>query len=208
MPKLFEYVDRSGFYIVTSIGNNIVTYQLTPEGIERFRQMGTKHGEPFSIDVLLGLIGSGHAYTGRSGPGIPTIKGQGIQPELPFNTPAEKRQESMIPVCADCSSPADLHFVELLGEKRRATLLCFACREKQMLSIDTSIPLPFVTKSLLNRTLAMKGISERDDSVKNYQKLLDMKFEEKWKKVAETKRRSQKKLFDDAKEGKLFSNDE
>ena len=77
-----------------------------------------------------------------------------------------------------------------------------------MLSIDTSIPLPFVTKSLLNRTLAMKGISERDDSVKNYQKLLDMKFEEKWKKVAETKRRSQKKLFDDAKEGKLFSNDE
>jgi hypothetical protein len=204
MPKLFEYVDHSGFYIVTSIRNSIVTYQVTSDGIKSLKELGIKPGELFNRYVLLGLISSNDAYTGRSGPGKAPPEGPGIQLSLPFDYPNEQEQENMMPVCAECSSPDDLHLVELLGERHWATILCFICREKKLSSIDASIPLLFVTRRLLNRTLEMKQINERDQSVENYRKLLDMKFEEKWNKVAEAKQRSQEKLFDDPKEGKLL----
>lgn len=84
-----------------------------------------------------------------------------------------------MPVCAECSSSSDLHLVEVIGEKHLMSILCFSCREKKLASIDSSIPLQFVTRSLLNHTLALKQITNKDSSVENYQKLLVMEFEEK-----------------------------
>lgn len=205
MPTLYEYKDYSGFYILTRIRNNIVTYQLTPEGKRKLQSLGVKPGEVFSRNILLGLIAFGEAYTHRSGTREPP---KVDQPSLFPDFPDEQDCRAEIPVCADCSSPDDLHFVELLGEKCQATLLCFTCREKKQSSIDTSVPLPFVTKDLLDRILTMKHIAGKDRSVENYQKILNMKFEEKWDRLAEVKRlshRTQGELIDGAEEGgKLF----
>lgn len=203
MPTLYEYKDYSGFYILTRIRNNFVTYQLTLEGRKKLRSLGVKPGEVFSRNILLGLFAFGDVYTHR-GPG----QSRGEQLVIPFppnvDSLDEKDNEVELPLCADCSSPDDLHFVELLGEKRRATLLCYACREKRLSSIDTSIPLPFVTRGLLDRIFAMRDISEKDRSVENYQKILDMEFEKKWDKLAENTPPPPGRLFDDPPEGELF----
>ncbi|OPX95463.1 MAG: hypothetical protein A4E58_02107 [Syntrophorhabdus sp. PtaB.Bin006] len=200
MPTLYKYKDYSGFYILTKIRNNFVTYQLTLEGRRRLGSLGVKPGEVFSRNILLGLIAFGEAYTQRSG----TRESPGVQPPLFPDLPDEQGCWAEIPTCADCSSPNDLHFAELVGEKHQATLLCFTCREKKQSSIDTSVPLPLVTRDLLGRILAMKHITGKDRSVENYQKILNMKFEEKWDRLAEVKRLShgtQGKIVDAAKEG-------
>lgn len=53
--------------------------------------------------------------------------------------------------------------------------------------IDTSIPLPLVSRKILNRFIALKDIQKKDTSVLAYQELLDKDFSKKWENMRRKK---------------------
>ena len=86
----------------------------------------------------------------------------------------------MFPSCAKCSSIQDLHLVELIDKDHLTSILCGDCRSKKIATFDTSIPLSLVSRTILNRFTAMKGIVKLDASATAYKELLDAEFESKW----------------------------
>jgi hypothetical protein len=79
--------------------------------------------------------------------------------------------------------------VELSEKERSLNILCGTCRQKKQSVIDSSITLPFVTRTLLRRLLDMKSIDKIDKPVCVYQDLLNLEFSQKWKELAEKKGR-------------------
>ena len=198
MPKLHKYKDRDEYYVLTSIRGSVVTFQVTAEGHKKLSGAGVRPGQRFDRFLLLDLYRSGHAYTG--GGGLKTVIGQG---ELDFTDDPEP--ESMFPCCSECLSHNDLAIAEIRGEKHYATILCGACRPKKAPFLDVSIPLPLLTKALLNNFLTIRGLSETDDSVSHYRELLHQEFAKKWEALAASKKVKpvQPSLIDD-KSGALL----
>ena len=208
MPVLHEYKGKDEHYILTSIKGSIVTFQLTTEGQKRLLSAGIIAGKTFERGLLLDLYRSGDAYTHGTGPGEGIPKVDPRQMELDFSHDPEP--ESMFPSCAICSSVGDLHLVEeIKGKERYATILCANCRSNKSEKIDTSLPLPLVTRGILKRLLEMKSIQKIDSSVLSYKELLDKEFQGKWDALAKIKKSGkgkQKSLFDktDEKQKKLI----
>lgn len=208
MPVLHEYKGKDEHYVLTSIKGNIVTFQLTTEGQKRLLSAGIIAGKTFERGLLLDLYRSGDAYTHGTGPGEGIPKVDPRQMELDFSHDPEP--ESMFPSCSNCSSLGDLHLVEeLKGKDHRAIILCADCRSSRSEKIDTSIPLPLVTRGILNHLLEMKNIEKIDSSVSAYKELLDKEFQSKWDALAKIKKSGkgkQKSLFDktDEKQKKLI----
>jgi small subunit ribosomal protein S10 len=70
MPKLHQYADASGHYVVAAFSGHPVTYQLTEDGEDHLtRIMKLKHGSHFPVDKLMTLVERGWAYTHGTGPG-------------------------------------------------------------------------------------------------------------------------------------------
>ena len=208
MPVLHKYKDKDERYVLTSIKGNIVTFQLTVEGQKKLLSAGIIAGRTFERGLLLDLYRSGDAYTHGTGPGKEMIEVDLRQMELDFSHDPEP--ESMFPSCGNCSSVGDLHLVEeVKGKDHHAVILCAECRIRKSVTIDTSIPLPFVTRGILNRLLEMKNIGKIDSSVSAYKELLDKEFQGKWDALAKIKKSGkgkQKSLFDktDEKQKKLI----
>lgn len=184
MPVLRKYLDRDGFYVITSIKGSVVTYQLSPDGAEKLRKAGINPGDKFSRFVLLDLYQSGDVFTGHSGTGevVPYLHpGQG---ELDFANDPES--ESTLPACSVCSSPYSLNLVEVNGDENYAAILCTNCRSKTT-GIDSCIPLPLVSRKILNRFMALKDIQKKDTSVLAFQELLDKDFSKKWENLRRKK---------------------
>ncbi len=70
MPKVHQYVDGRGFYIKSAIKGRIITYQVSPKGVQYFKQRGYKNGSNLSLKELQKLIKRGYVFSGGSGPGI------------------------------------------------------------------------------------------------------------------------------------------
>jgi hypothetical protein len=208
MPVLHRYKDRDEHYVLTSIKGDIVTFQLTTEGQKKLRSAGIIVGKTFERGLLLDLYRSGDAYTHGTRPGKGIFKVDTLQMELDFSHDPEP--ESMFPACCKCSSMGDLHFVEeIKGKDHWAIILCARCRSSESEKIDTSIPLPLVTRGILTRLLEMKNIKRIDSSVSAYRELLDKEFQSKWDALAKIKKSGkgkQKSLFDktDEKQKKLI----
>jgi hypothetical protein len=175
MPVLHQYKNKKEYYILTSIGGNIITFHLTPDGHSKILKAGITPEQPFGRALLLDLYRSGEVFTYRSGPGEIIDE---RQTELDFSDDTDS--EKMFPSCASCSSMHDLHIVEVKDKDHRASILCDECRSKNITTIDTSIPLALISRTILNRFIAMKGIKKRDASVTAYKELLDAEFESKW----------------------------
>jgi len=179
MPVLHKYKDKGDYYVLTSIGNKIVTFHLSSEGHKKLKEAGINNGDKFGRGLLLDLYRTGDAHTGGSGPGELVSQTNKRQPPLPFpDLPDDPEPESLFPGCSACSSLDDLHLVEVKEPGRIATILCPACRNKKI--VDSSIPLPLVTRHILSRILQIKDIQKVDKSVSDYQKFLDAEFESKW----------------------------
>jgi hypothetical protein len=148
MPVLRKYTDRDGYYVLTSINKNIVTFQLAPKGQERLLSSGIRDKETFNRGFLLDLYRSGDAYTHVTGPGEELIKTPPRQLVIEFKNDPDP--ESLFPTCAGCSSPVGLHLVEIKDKEHLATILCVGCRLLKSKAIDTSIPLQLVSRSVLN----------------------------------------------------------
>ena len=69
MPVLHKYKNKNEYYILTSIGSNIITFHLTPEGQNKILNAGIKPEQPFGRAILLDLYRSGEVFTFGSGPG-------------------------------------------------------------------------------------------------------------------------------------------
>jgi len=179
MPVLHRYKDKSGYYILTSIKGNIITFHLTPEGHSKILKAGVTPEQPFGRALLLDLYRSGEVFTYGSGPGeVIGIVIDECQTELDFSNDPDS--EKMFPSCAGCSSIQDLHLVEVIAKDHLASILCGECRSKKVDTFDTSIPLTLVSRAILNRLIAMKGINKIDASVTAYKELLEVEFESKW----------------------------
>lgn len=202
MPVLYEYKDGNGHYILTRIRNNVVTYQITSEGIEKLNQFNVTKGKPFQRSILFELYQSGDVYTLGTGfkSDLYTHPGQG---ELDFSEDAQS--ESLFPGCSGCESQDDLHLTEIVGEEYTLSILCHKCRPKRS-DIDISIPLPFISRKLLKRILDMKKAHKIDASVLVFQELLDLEFTDRWNMIANRKRQKaiQGQLTDPTDSGRLI----
>jgi len=202
---MHQYRNRNDYYIATNINQNIVAFQLTPEGRKRLQEAGILPGQTFTRAILLDLYRSGDAFTGGSGAGEIIDERRG---ELDLTN--DSVSEKMFPSCARCISLKDLHLIEFKGRDHHASILCTACRSTNKRLIDTSIPLPLVSGETLKRLMAIKGIEKTDTSVVAYKKLLETEFEHKWdaKYNKKKKNRKQKQATpadtDDKKQGRLI----
>ena len=192
MPVLHKYTEKKGYYVLTSIKGNIITYQLTSEAQNKLIDAGIQPDQTFRRALLLDLIRTGDAYTLGTGPGI-IDSDKDIQ-QLQFDFADDPEPESMIPCCHVCSSAIDLHLVEIKSVISEASILCPKCRTKKSGMIDTSIPLSLVSRVLLNRLLKEKSMEKVDDSVIAYQKLLNTEFKSKWE-TLKTSKPTQERLF-------------
>jgi hypothetical protein len=182
MPILHKYRGRGDYYILTTINKNIVTFQITEEGRKKLDIAGIVPGQKFERALLLDLCRSGDALTQATA--LDKIEGD-VQLEFDFRT--DSHSEKLFSLCAECASLDDLHLVEIKGRARCASVLCVDCRSKNIIAIDTSIPLIMVTRGILSRMLTIKAIKKLDSSVKIYQELLDAEFESKWDKYRKGK---------------------
>ncbi len=69
MPKLRRYLRRPGVYIRSSLGCQILTYQVTSEGARYLASRGFQPEVDLPGDEIPYLLAEGHIFTGRSGPG-------------------------------------------------------------------------------------------------------------------------------------------
>lgn len=190
MPVLHQYKTKKEFYILTSISGNIITFHLTSGGINKLSEAGVKPGDRFGRALLLDLYRSGDVFTYGTGPSEIIDK---RQKELDFSNDPDS--DKMFPTCANCSSLQNLHLVEVIGDDHFASILCAGCRSKKIVTFDTSIPLPLVSRATLISLTTMKGIKKLDSSAEVYKKLLDAEFESKWKAYQKGKQK-QILLFD------------
>jgi hypothetical protein len=182
MPVLHKYRGRDEYYVLTKINDNIITFQITEEGRKKLNTAEIIPGQKFERALLLDLCRSGNAFTRATS--LDEIEGD---VQLEFDFKADSDSEKMFPSCAECASLDDLHLVEINGKGRHASILCIACRSKNIAAIDTSIPLIMVTRGILNRILAIKAIKKVGPSVKIYKNFLDAEFESKWDKYRKGK---------------------
>ena len=158
MPVLHHYKGRNEHYVLTSIRGNIITFQLTKTGEQRFKSAGIQSGETFGRALLLDLYRSGDAFTHGTGAGDEISKTDSRQMQFDFRNDPDS--ESLFPTCAKCSSPIGLHLVEVKEKEHLASILCFDCRLLKAKAIDTSIPLQLVSRSVLNHILELKRIKK------------------------------------------------
>ncbi len=202
MPVLHKYKDGPDYYILTRIKDNIITFQLTDEGLQRLQKVGISAGKKFQRAFLLDLYRNGQVFTQGTGPS------EAIDPRqttLMFDLPNDPDPEEMFPSCSVCHSINDLHLVEIVEGGHNASILCSDCRSKKISTFDTSIPLTLVTRAILNRFIAMKEITKLDAAAKAYKELLDAEFESKWD--AYKKGKTEQGVLievDDGKQGKLI----
>ena len=127
MPRLRKHKAKDGYYILTRIGNQIVTYQLAKEGWERLQAAGIDVDQCFGRALLLDLYRNGEVFTHGTGPGQIAFDADARQLEFDFSDDPEP--ETNIPCCSECCSLDDLHLVTVVtDENTTATILCPVCR--------------------------------------------------------------------------------
>lgn len=180
MPRLRKHKTKRGYYILTRIGNQIITFQVTGEGWKRLRTAGIDADQRFGRSLLLDLYRSGEVFTHGTGPGQVFLDAEERQLEFDFSN--DKEPETSIPSCSKCGSVGDLHLVTLESDNTAtAAILCADCRLQN--TIGVSIPLPLVDRALLTKLERIKNIHENDTTVDNYRDLLNRDFASKWEEI-------------------------
>jgi hypothetical protein len=135
MPRLHKYRERNARYVLTAIGGNFITYQLTPDGEKKLTAAGIAPGKKFQRALLLDLYRTGDAFTHGTGVDDPALASQ-----LEMDFANDPDPETAFPACDICRSVNDLHLT-LTGSAGDlvAQLQCAACRAIPAPRPDTSI---------------------------------------------------------------------
>ena len=194
MPRLHKYRDRNACYVLTAIGGNVITYQLTPDGECKLTAAGIAPGQQFQRAILLDLYRTGDAFTHGSGVDDPALAAAG-QLEMDFANDPDP--ETAFPACDVCRSVNDLHLT-LTGspEDLVAQLQCATCRAVPAVRPDTSIPVALLSRPILSRLFQMKLVAGKGKNVKQFEELLRAEFESKWEALRKRHGASQESLFD------------
>lgn len=179
MPVLHKYKSNDSYYVLTSINKIVITFQLTDQGLQKLRHAGFSDGDGFGRGLLLDLYRTGDAFT--YGSGVKNADTLSAKEQLALDFTDDPTPESIFPSCSMCSSLSDLHLVEL-KEKETVylSILCSDCRSGKSSAIDSSIPLPLVSRAVLGAFARIKDIHIFDASVDAYRKVLDQEFSDKW----------------------------
>jgi hypothetical protein len=201
MPKLHAYKDRDKCYVLASIDNHVITFQLTPQGERKLKEAGVEPSQRFARALLLDLCRTGDAYTGGTHVGEPLADSKN-QLELDF--PQDPDPETLFPRCDDCGDLEDLH-LSLIREDGAlcAKLQCAHHRDVTSHLLDTCIPLRLVNLSLFGRVFEIKFVAKKYGSVVTYEDLLRAQFESKWEELRKRGRASQPALFQSRLAGEL-----
>ncbi len=193
MPKLHQYRNRKACYVLTSINDKVVTFQLTAEGERKLSAAGIKPEDRFHRVLLLDLYRTGDAFTGGSGVGeqIPPSLNQ-----LELDFAQDPDPETSFPSCEDCAGVDDLHLAIAREQGTLAAKLqCANCRDKTSSNFDTCIPIRLLSLALLGRVFDVKNVAQKHDSVIRFEQLLRTEFESKWEQVRKLRGTSQESLF-------------
>ena len=198
MPKLHKYRSKAGYYVLTSIGSEISTFQLTEKGVQRLLGAGFKAGDRFRRAILFDLWRKGDAFTLGASPGIIEARAEG-QLELDLRNDPER--DIIFTGCSKCGSLEDLHLVEvLLAETREGSLLCPKCRNENRASSDLSFPISLISREVLLRILEKEHIERLDRNAGAFKEALEKAFNEKWDSLAKGKAQAlggaQERLFE------------
>ncbi len=178
MPVLHTYRNKEGCYILAGVNGRIVTYRLSPEGVQSLLGNGINDNDKFSWQVLLELIRQGDAYTSNASTDDEDLSGW-TQLGLLFNIQEnEPTSSDLVPLCS-CGSMENLHIAEL-ADTKTASLLCDECRKSHRDQIDASVPIyMIITPPALDHLLERSGLSP-DNSVTAYRELLNASLAAKW----------------------------
>ena len=102
------------YYVFTEIKGKIIAFQLTHDGERKLKTAGIFPGRTFGRALLLDLYRSGDAFT--YGRGLERMDQEFEPRQLEFDFAKDPEPESLFPLCAICSSPDDLHLVEMKGQ--------------------------------------------------------------------------------------------
>jgi len=194
MPRLHQYRNRNGCYVLTAIRGAVITCQLTPEGERKLTDAGIAPGQQFQRALLLDLYRTGDAFTYGGGVDDSSSASAG-QLEMDFANDPDP--ETAFPACDDCRGVNDLHLtVAGSADHLAAKLQCAACRGKAAVKPDTSIPTSLLSLPLLNRLFRLKAIPQKDKNVIQFEELLHRELESRWEAVKKSRGASQKDLFD------------
>jgi len=194
MPRFHLYQKRHGGYVLTSISGAVITFQLTSEGLQKLKATGVQPEQRFPRGLLLDLYRTGNAYTGGSGVEEPATESLN---QLALDFAQDPDPETLFPSCEDCTSVEDLHLsLVSAGTGLAAKLQCPRCRKKTLSSLDTCVPLPLLSLSLLGRLFRIREVTRKHDSVSRFERLLELELESKWEELRKHRRSSQKALFE------------
>jgi hypothetical protein len=199
MPRLHKYVNRDAHYVLTSINDSVVTYQLTPNGERRLAVAGIEAGQNFERALLLDLYRTGDAYA--QGHEFPEAV---LANQLVMDFAGDPHPESAFPVCDACRRPTDLHLT-LTGTAAdfSARLLCGVCRATPGGHADTSIPVSLLSRTLLGSLYASKPVTTKAENVLRHERLLDAAFTQRWEAVRSQRTIAQAQLFGESDLGGL-----
>ena len=177
MPVLHAYRTKEGHYVLAGVKGKIVTYRLSPEGVQRLHDSGYDDDANFKWALLLELIHGGHAYTGKIKDDEDPLGGW-EQPELPFFISQHEPAPTDPVPCCSCGKLEDLHIVGLASD-HSARILCDACQVQHREHTTVSVPIYMITTpAALERLLERTGLTG-DDTVASYRELLSINLEAK-----------------------------
>lgn len=192
MPTLRKRKDSDGYFALTSIAGQVITFQISEAGQQRLLDASLKDGDRFSRAILFDLYRSGDAFTFGSGVAHP-IEGDR---QLQFDFSDDTTPEAVFPSCSKCSSVQDLHLVTSLDDMAHdAYILCGVCRKAGAVHQDASIPLPVLSRSIIARLQDMGQISRPAEKLAHYIGNLETDFQNKWDELRKRKSRRQQVLF-------------
>ena len=204
MPIMHNYKDKPGWFVLTNLGGNIVTFQLTERGHQKLALHGIAPGQRFMRALLYDLYLSGDAFTHGTGP---SIVPKDLR-QMAFDFEDDSECATKLPYCGKCGKDeGPLYLVEIADNIRKLTLLCEHCRLKAVQAPALVMPFALIDRKTLLKVHEARDIKAMDPQVEALQALWEQEFDKHWEELskAKSKGKRQGKLFDpgDDKQKKL-----
>ena len=163
MPTLYKHKTEFHHYILTSIANKVVTFQVTANGVSKLRTAGVTPGQRFPRHLLFALYRDGDLSTAASGQ-LDFTDPVNVQPEFDFSE--DLKSDSEFPVCDCCSSGFSLSLVVVkYAEQLAGEISCSQCVRNYGLATDFCTPLPIPQAKLTDCLLFLNKISKKQPNI-------------------------------------------
>ena len=195
MPIMHMYKDKPGWFVLTNLGGNIVTFQLSERGHQKLALHGIAPGQRFKRALLYDLYLSGDAFTHGNGP---SLVPKDVR-QMEFDFPDDPEFATKLPYCGKCGKDeGPLYLVEIADTVRKLSLLCDKCRLKAVQAPALVMPFALLDRKTLLKVREARDIKTMDSQVEALQALWEQEFDKHWEELSKAKssKKSQKKMFE------------